>query len=103
VRQSLLPLLRSALELAHHTGLPVMRPMMLMTDDPTGRGAHQQYFLGDHVLVAPLLLPGGRTQMWLPEGDWVPLVGEPHLTGERGWVDVVCGPDDFPAFLRADA
>lgn len=99
-RQGLLPLLRAALDQAHHTGLPVMRPMVLMTDDPEGRAADQQYFLGDRVLVAPLLAPGGIGRIWLPDGDWSPLVGSPQLSGVRGWVDVTCGPGDFPVFLR---
>lgn len=103
VREGLRPHLRSALAAAHDTGLPVMRPMVLMTDDPEGRSAHQQYFLGEDILVAPLLTAGGHTRIWMPEGSWVPLVGEPTVifdSGDHGWADVTCGPYDFPAFVR---
>lgn len=99
-RRGLLPRLREALQQANQTGLPVMRPMVLMTADPDGRLADQQYFLGDDVLVAPILSPGGTAQMWLPDGDWEPLVGAPTVSGPRGWVEVTCGPEDFPAFVN---
>lgn len=100
-RRELLPDLQRALAIAHRTGLPVMRPMMLMTEDSEGASAQDQYFLGDDILVAPLLTPGGRRRMWLPEGEWVPILGQPHITGHSGWVDVACGPSDYPAFRRA--
>lgn len=100
LRRSLLPDLRRALHQAHETGVPVMRPMVLMTDDFQGRAADQQFFLGEDVLVAPILHRGGRVRMWLPEGEWRPLLGVPLVDGASGWVDVQCGPRDFPAFRR---
>ncbi len=101
VRASLLPLLREALDQAHATGIPVMRPMALMTEDPHGRAADRQYFLGERILVAPLLAPGGHGRVWLPPGDWTPLLGAPRLSGTQGDLDVRCGPGDFPVWLRA--
>lgn len=77
-----------------------MRPMVLMTEDPNGRRADEQYFLGDDILVAPILRRGGRARLWLPEGQWEPLLGAPVLSGSVGWVDVTCGPADFPVFRR---
>lgn len=99
-RRGIVAVLRRALREASRTGMPVMRPMALVTDDPQGREAHEQYLLGDDVLVAPLLHPGGRTRMWLPPGRWRPLVGRPALSGHTGWVDVSCDPLSFPAFIR---
>ena len=100
MRRGLLPDLRRALVQARETGLPVMRPMVLMTEDPQGRRADEQYFLGDDMLVGPILRRGGRARVWLPEGGWEPLLGSPVMSGSVGWVDVECGPEDYPAFRR---
>jgi alpha-D-xyloside xylohydrolase len=100
-RRGIVAVLEGALLEASRTGMPVMRPMALVTDDPDARTADTQYMLGDDVLVAPVLEPGGRTRMWLPPGPWTPLVGRPRLSGDSGWVDVECDPLSFPAFRRS--
>ncbi|UED87290.1 glycoside hydrolase family 31 protein [Streptomyces profundus] len=82
--------------------LPLMRPMPLAYPGvPEARGADAQYLLGPDVLVAPVLEPGGRRLLWVPEGDWIPLVGCPPLSGP-GWHEVRCAADEFPAFVRAE-
>src|ERR1051325_3063188 len=57
--------------------LPLLRPMYL--DYPTVESAYhqpQQYFYGDHLLVAPIAEAGagprrlGRQVVWFPEGRW---------------------------------
>jgi alpha-D-xyloside xylohydrolase len=51
------------------TGYPVMRPMVLaFPKDRVARDANFQYLLGDRVLVAPVLRPGGRVHLWVPPG-----------------------------------
>lgn len=100
-RRGIVAVLRRALREASSTGMPVMRPMALVSDDPQARTADRQYMLGDEVLVAPVLQPGGRARIWLPEGRWTPLVGRPRRSGDRGWVDVECDPLSFPAFRRS--
>jgi alpha-D-xyloside xylohydrolase len=102
VRRSIREHLVAAHEQASRTGMPVMRPMALMTDDPQGRRAPRQYYLGDRILVAPILRRGGQTRVWFPPGRWRPLMGSPRLSGARGWVDVDCDPSSFPAFIRED-
>jgi alpha-D-xyloside xylohydrolase len=100
-RRGILPVLRSALYEASLTGMPVMRPMALVANGPDALSADTQYMLGDDVLVAPVLKPGGHTRMWFPQGRWTPLVGRPRLSGDAGWVDVECDPLSFPAFRRS--
>ncbi|KAB8161330.1 hypothetical protein FH609_027760 [Streptomyces sp. 3MP-14] len=83
-------------------GLPLMRPMPLAyPGDRNARDAWAQYLFGPDVLVAPVLEPGGHRRLWVPEGEWTPLVGCPPLTGP-GWHEVRCAADQFPAFVRAD-
>jgi alpha-D-xyloside xylohydrolase len=70
---------------AVHDGMPVMRPMVLaFPDNRAARDANFQYLLGDRVLVAPVLKPGGMVHLWVPPGHWHPLAGAPELQGP-GW------------------
>jgi alpha-glucosidase len=78
-RYRLLPLLyRLALE-SHETGLPMVRPLALHHDVPRGVGA-DQFLLGEHLLVAPVLDRGAtRREVWLPAGRWYDwYTGEMH-------------------------
>ena len=69
LRQSLLPyLLRCAAEAAE-TGVPLLRPVALeFPDDPGARHIDSEYLLGPDLLVAPVLEPGGRVDVYVPEG-----------------------------------
>ena len=94
LRERLMPYLaRSAAE-----SLPLMRPTALT--DPDEVSADLQYLLGPDILVAPILRPGGSRRLWVPPGEWLPLVGLDPVSGP-GWVNVDCGLDQFPAWLRA--
>jgi alpha-glucosidase len=101
-RYRLLPLLyRLALE-ANQQGLPIVRPLFMHFDVPTGRGA-DQFLLGDSILAAPVFHKGVvRREVWLPRGSWVDwYTGEVHL-GERSiTVDAPLGTT--PLFVRAGA
>lgn len=99
-RRDLLPVLRAALGEARRTGMPLMRPTALTHHaDPIARQAWHQYQLGPDVLIAPVLAPGGQTTVWLPEGEWEPILGAPRLHG-AGLHDVTVGPDAFPVYAR---
>lgn len=65
--------------LAHRSGLPMMRAMVLeFPDDPACGYLDRQYMLGDKLLVAPVLDAGGRVEYYLPQGIWTDF-----FTGER--------------------
>jgi alpha-glucosidase len=82
-RYRLLPLLyRLALE-AHETGLPIVRPVFMHYDTPLG-AVHDQFLLGDRVLVAPVLEKGAvQRQVWLPPGTWTHWLTGHEYKGER--------------------
>jgi alpha-D-xyloside xylohydrolase len=80
-----------------------MRPMALA--HPRDRGARlawHQYFLGPDLIVAPVLAPGGRATVWLPDSDWVPILGGPLLS-RAGMHEITVAPDAFPAYARPGA
>jgi alpha-D-xyloside xylohydrolase len=82
--------------------LPLMRPMPLAyPGDRAARDADLQYLFGPDILVAPVLEPGGHRAVYVPPGDWQPLVGCRPLTGP-GWTDLRCDAHQFPAWVRAE-
>jgi len=79
LRTRLRPYLLRCAQEAADTGVPVMRPVAL--EFPGDRGAHgvdTEYLLGPSLLVAPVLQPGGRVDVYVPPGSWTD-----HFTGER--------------------
>ncbi|MDM8542462.1 glycoside hydrolase family 31 protein [Desulfococcaceae bacterium HSG9] len=71
LRYRLLPYLKRQVLEAVDSGLPVMRAMALaFPHDPLAQGFELQYMLGDHLLVAPVLQPGGFVSLYLPQGVW---------------------------------
>ena len=96
-------LLRLARE-ASESGVPLMRPVaMEFPDDPGARHVETEYLLGPDLLVAPVLEPGGRADVYVPPGAWTD-----HFTGERyegpRWVRHDAIPlDRLPLLVRDGA
>ena len=81
--------------------LPMMRPLplVLAEQQEARQAAHLEYFLGGDVLVAPVLEPKGRLNLWVPPGEWVGLDGAPTLAGPQ-WVDTTLSLEAIPAWSR---
>ncbi|HEX6011276.1 MAG TPA: TIM-barrel domain-containing protein [Geminicoccaceae bacterium] len=100
LRYALIPYIERCLEETYANGVPLYRPMALAF--PKAREAHAfdtQYLFGPDLLVAPVLLPGGRVTVWLPEGTWWDwFTGERHVGPKR--LDAVLPLDRLPLFAR---
>jgi alpha-D-xyloside xylohydrolase len=84
LRHRLLPYLERCLDQANATGLPVQRAMALACPDERAAWAFEtQFFLGDDLLVAPCLEPGGVVEVYLPAGNWERLTSGDTLAGGR--------------------
>ena len=71
LRYRLIPYIERSLAESARTGLPLTRPMALaFPDQPESHAFDTQYLFGPDLLVAPVLAPGGRVLVWLPEGVW---------------------------------
>jgi alpha-D-xyloside xylohydrolase len=71
LRYALLPYLVAAMPRGKTTDLPLMRPLLLeWPDDALMHDEATEYLLGPDLLVAPVLTPGGRRSVHLPEGQW---------------------------------
>ena len=67
LRYQLLPTINQAVTSASATGLPVQRAMVLACpDERAAWGFEEQFMLGDSMLVAPCLQPGGEVEVYLP-------------------------------------
>jgi alpha-D-xyloside xylohydrolase len=84
LRYRLLPYLRSAMEEASRTGLPVQRAMVLACPDERAAWAYEhQFFFGRDLLVAPCLNAAGDVRVYLPEGAWRRFPGGEIFEGGR--------------------
>jgi alpha-glucosidase len=98
-RYRLPPLLYALALEAHETGLPMVRPMFMHYEVPSGV-AGDQFLLGDQVLVAPVMERGVRQRsVWLPPGTWTDwLTGQVHVGGRTIVVDAPLART--PIFIR---
>ncbi len=106
----LFPYLYTYAKQSGETGLPIMRPLVLMhQDDPRVFPVQHTYYFGGDLLVAPVIEPNAtERQVYLPEGDWFDFwTNEPHA----GKQDVTWkNPDQpdppkskIPVFVRRGA
>jgi len=81
------------------TGVPAMRPTWMVYPGAEG---DPQFFLGAHLLVAPVLAEGATSvEVSFPPGQWVHALTGETFEGDRT-VEVAAPLDTPAAFVRAD-
>ncbi len=105
LRYRLMPYLYAASAQAHREGLPMLRAMMVAFPDcPEWFALHDQYMLGDALLVKPVTRPiaegGNVTEVTLPAGGWYDWFTREYFPG-GGRVEVPTPMERFPVFVRA--
>ncbi len=103
-RYRLLPYLYTAFWQCSQNGAPIMRPLFYA--DPA-RPAYQtiddQWLLGDHLLVAPVLAPGvAQRELLLPPGAWYDFWTDELITGPAT-LSRSAPLDIVPLYVRAGA
>lgn len=105
-RYRLLPTLYSLMHEASETGLPVLRPLLML--DPADREAlhaFDQFLFGRDLMVAPITKPGHTKRLtYLPKGQWLewPNMEKACAVREGGQHIIAEGPlDTVPMWLRA--
>jgi alpha-D-xyloside xylohydrolase len=84
------------------TGRPIMCALELV--HPGIGPLWDQYLLGEHLLVAPILEPGCTARrVVLPEGRWMDLFDPRRGCTGPAEIEVEVGPDGIPVFVRAGA
>jgi len=72
LRYELFPYIYSAAFEASLRGLPVIRALPLVfPDDPNVYDKDFECMFGPWILVAPIIEPGGKRDIYLPEGRWI--------------------------------
>lgn len=104
LRYRLLPYLYSAFVTASETGAPVQRPLVLdHQDDAAVRDLDDEFLLGPHLLVAPVVAPGTtHRHVYLPAGEWVDRHTGERFHGPR-YVLAETPMDRIPLYVRAGA
>jgi len=101
IRHSLLPYINTANRHCYETGVPAIRGMFL--DDPDNLDADRfdQFCFGEDMVVAPVLGPESKRDIYLPEGLWWPFEGGglPQVGGVAITREVPL--DDVPVYVRA--
>lgn len=103
LRYALIPYILEQSRKATLTGYPVLRALIFHhPEDKTCWHIDDQYYFGDDFLVAPVMNPGGRREVYLPEGNWVHFFSGEQQEGGR-WIKVEARPDDMPVWVRQGA
>lgn len=81
---ALAPYRREVVAQATATGIPAVRPGWLVAPGTPAADRDDQFFLGSHVLVAPVLADGAKTvKVTFPEGRWIHLLTGQAYAGGR--------------------
>lgn len=72
-------------QLAHDTGMPIMRhPFLLYPKHPEAQRTESTFFLGPDLFALPVVRRGEREkQAWLPPGRWIDLDDDTVYTGDQ--------------------
>lgn len=103
LRYTLIPYIYHYVWEAHEKGLPVLRPMMMeCPDDEVCWETDDQYFLGDDLLVAPVVENARRRKVYLPAGEWIDFFAREKRSGPTV-IDYEVPLETIPVFVRAGA
>ena len=99
----LMPYLYAHAIAATHTGIPLMRAMLLeFPDDPTCDYLDRQYMLGANLLVAPVFSPDGAVAYYVPAGRWTHFLTGEVIVGP-GWVRETHDMLSVPLLVRPNS
>jgi len=96
----LMPYIYAQSVLAHETGMPVMRAMVLeFPEDPVSAYLDKQYMLGDSLLVAPVFHASTAT-FYIPAGKWTCFWTGEVIEGPKFVTKKDYPLDSIPVFVR---
>lgn len=101
LRYKWIPQLYTLFHQANKTGLPVTRPLLMeYPKDAKTAKLHDQFMIGDNVVIAPIMSPGLTDRaVYFPEGDWVDYFnGEEYQGGKMHLVHAEL--EKLPIFVR---
>jgi alpha-glucosidase len=102
LRYKLLPYLYTQAWQASQTGLPMVRPLFWPeADDPVLWGIDDAFYLGEALLVAPIVNEGATSRkLRLPRGSWYDFWEDERYHGP-GEISLDCDLDRIPVLVAA--
>lgn len=96
------PTIISLAQEAFATGKPIIRPLWwIAPDDETALSVGSEFLLGDHLLVAPVLVKGARQRdVYLPAGAWKDLRDNSSIAGPTWLREYEAQLHELPMFER---
>jgi alpha-glucosidase (family GH31 glycosyl hydrolase) len=86
---------------AHEKGYPLWHPLPFQFPEDAECARHaDEFMLGDELLVAPIVAPGGTRRVYLPQGIWTNLETDEVLTGRQ---TISVNTSSLPVFARNGA
>jgi alpha-glucosidase (family GH31 glycosyl hydrolase) len=96
----LMPYIYAQSVLAHETGLPLMRAMILeFPEDPATAFLDKQYMFGDSLLVAPVF-HNTKATFYIPAGTWTCFWTGEEIVGPKYVTKADYPLDSIPVFVR---
>jgi alpha-glucosidase (family GH31 glycosyl hydrolase) len=103
LRTQLIPYLYTYVWRAHSESLPILRPLYLEYPDlPAAYRHSHEYFVGEEMLVAPVVDPSGNETIYLPPGEWIGFFTGQRYAGDHSF-SAHYAVDDTPVFVREGA
>ncbi len=100
-RYRLIPYLYTFAAQTTATGVSLMRPLLLaFPQDPQTFNLRDEWLVGDRLLAAPVLTPGGARDVYLPAGGWYDFNTSAPVSGGRT-LHLQVPLDTIPAYVRA--
>ncbi len=101
----LFPYIYTYAKLASTSGLPIIRPLVLMNQtDPNTFALRHTYLFGNEFLVAPMITPNSQArQLYLPQGNWIDFWTNAREAGGRTITWTNTNQAQFPLFAREGA
>lgn len=87
---------------AREDGVPMWRPLLYeFPDDPATYNIDDEFFLGDDLLVAPVVTEFSERAVYLPGGEWVNVWTKEKIIGPK---TIILRPRlaEIPVFVRAE-
>ncbi|MCK9281298.1 MAG: hypothetical protein M0P71_11800 [Melioribacteraceae bacterium] len=99
-RFNLMPYLYSETVFTSETGSPLMRPLLLdYPNDEKVLEVETDYMLGRNLFVCPIIEPGTKKELYLPEGIWFDLWSFKKYEGKKSYQFEV-RDDHLPVFIK---
>ncbi|MGN0315061.1 MAG: TIM-barrel domain-containing protein [Fusicatenibacter sp.] len=101
LRENLQPYLVSAAVEAHNTGIPVMRPlMMIYPENKDAAAVWDEYLFGPNLLVAPVSDETEERSVYFPAGNWTSLWNSGEVISGPSQIAVNVPIDRIPVYVR---